>query len=377
MKVRRYTGSSLDKIRDVIEADFGEHAVIINTKKTSKAGILPGTGKASYEVIAAIDESVNADMITRSSGERADLKLLEDLMEGQQTQYRGLRKSMKRLDEKLADLDGRMDTMVNRNDPLQSADEMENVHSDWRDKMIPIVKEISNGRNQQPMDWLEALATLIPTAGGIMFRETPESPPDVYVMCGPTGVGKTTTLAKLTAKCVLGQNLNVGVLTIDTFRMAAVDQLREYASLLGVEMQVAFSPEELRRHLDNFADKDVVFIDTPGRSQFDQFGIDDIKKCVCQNNDMSVLLTIPANVRREDAKSIFDSYKVLNPVALIITKSDETTKCDGLTTLFDKSKLPVVYLTVGQHVPEDIQEATPAAVAGLIMPRANALTKEN
>jgi flagellar biosynthesis protein FlhF len=152
--------------------------------------------------------------------------------------------------------------------------------------------------------------------------------------------------------------------------VAAVDQLREYANLLGVEMQVAFSGQELKRHLERFAEKDVVFIDTPGRSQFDQFGINGIKENIQAYSDLSVLLAIPANIRREDAQSVYENYKVLGPAGIVLTKIDETSRCDGLTALFEVSQLPVLYVATGQRVPEDIEEATPGRVAGLIMPQA-------
>ncbi len=367
MKVRRYNGSSLEKIREVIQKEFGDNAVIVNTKKITKPGLIPGRSSVTYEVIAAVDEAVDADNL-ESLGTTVSSGAIEELLETQKNQYRGLRSSMQRLDEKLAELDGRMDSLNNRTDPNFERTELTNVHEEWREEMIESVRNLTNGKEPTALDWMEALATLIPTAGGIMFRKTEGTPPDVYVLSGPTGVGKTTTLAKLAAKCVLGQNLNVGLLTIDTFRVAAVDQLREYANLLGIEMQVAFSPEELSKHISRFADKDVVFIDTPGRSQFDDFGINSIRECIAAQSDLSVLLTVPVNVRKEDAESIYQNYKALDPVALVLTKSDETTKCDGLTTLFDKSGLPVIYVTMGQRVPEDIKEAAPGLIASLILP---------
>jgi flagellar biosynthesis protein FlhF len=202
-----------------------------------------------------------------------------------------------------------------------------------------------------------------------MFRHTPQAPPDVYVLTGPTGVGKTTTLAKLAARCVLAEKLNVGLITTDTFRVAAVDQLREYSSLLGVEIAVAFSSEELDAQLRRFHDKDVVFIDTPGRSPYDLEGLQLTRNMLEPFfGRICTLMIFPANIRKDDASALFAAYSCLKPSALIISKTDEASRCDGITTMLECSQLPVLYLTDGQRVPEDIHCASPGLVASLVIP---------
>lgn len=364
MKVKKYTGNSLERIRSVIAKEMGDDAVIVNIRKNAgKGGVLLGK-KAAFEVIAAVDEAANADNISMNAGSDAFIEFLEM----QKEQYRGLRQSIKMLDEKLADVDERMDSMhVLGNN--SSARELENVHEEWQPLLAEAVKNINSTSEPTSEDWHEALASMIPTAGGIMFRSTPQAPPDVYVFAGPTGVGKTTTLAKLAAKCVLVEKLNVGLISTDTFRVAAVDQLREYSSLLGVEIAVAFSEEELQTQLEHFRDKDVVLIDTPGRSQYDTEGIKQTQKLLSKiHGSICTVLVFPANIRQEDAQALYSSYSVLKPSALVISKTDEASRCDGITTMLDMSQLPVLYLTDGQKVPEDIHSASPGIIASLVMP---------
>ena len=375
MKVKRYTGTSLEKIREVIVKELGQNAVVVNIKKTQgKKGLL-GKKVVTYEVTAAVDD-------TAVDAEKAALNInkltthaYQEIIEAQKLQYRGLRQSMKLIDEKLAALDdwmGKIGSSVSAVGGKAVAPELMNVHEEWRQILSEIVANSAKKREPAPEDWHEALASLVPTAGGIMFRKTPAAPPDVYVLIGSTGVGKTTTLAKLAAKCVLGEGLNVGLITMDTFRVAAVDQLREYASLLGVEISVAFSAAELDQQLKEFQDKDVVFIDTPGRSQFDAIGIESIKENIENVSGLCSILVMAANVRAEDAVTIYENYSVLNPAALIISKTDEATRCDGITTLLDVSGLPVIYLADGQRVPEDLHIASPGLVASMIMPSVKA-----
>lgn len=372
MKVKRYTGGSLEKIREAIVKELGENAVIINIKKNSKNALL-GLGKkqaAAYEVVAAVEESVDVDnMPAGSSSSPGEPPLaFKEFLEEQKNQYRGIRQSIKLLDDKLADVDDRMDKIAVDSKAQAFKDELKNVHDSWRSLVADAASKIAQDGTPDLEDIHEALASMLPTAGGILFRRTPSSVPDVYVLAGPTGVGKTTTLAKLAAKCVLGEKLNVGLITLDTFRVAAVDQLREYSSLLGVEVAVVFSGQELNQQLERFAEKDIVFVDTPGRSQFDETGIKAISECLKGVHGICVILVVTSNIRREDAESIYENYKPLKPSALILTKTDEATCCDGLTKLYDISSLPTLYLTDGQRVPEDIHIASPGIIASMIVP---------
>jgi len=372
MKIKRYKGASLEKIRDVILKELGENAVIVNIQKNGGDGILSLGRKTFYEVIAALEEPVNADGVAIDA---QDGKNIETLLDDQKEQYRNLRKSIKMIDEKLVEVDNRLGGLSTKTAASQEAEELKNVHQEWRSLLTEAVRKVAKEATPTPEDWHEALASLIPTAGGILFRKAPAATPDVYVFVGSTGVGKTTTLAKLAAKCVLSEKLSVGIITLDTFRVAAVDQLREYASLLGAEMAVAFTAEELKTHLARFAGKDVVFVDTPGRGQFDEAGIKAIRDCLAGGQGLCSILVAPANIRQEEAKLVCQSYAALKPSAVIISKTDEAVRCDGLTLLFETSRLPVVYLADGQRVPEDIHVASPGVVASLVMPFVP--TKEN
>ena len=368
MKVKKYTGSSLEKIRDAVARELGEDAVIVNIKNNiGKGGILSLGKKAAFEVIAAVEEPANAD----NPAPRQELppgESFSEFIQMQKEQYRGLRQSIKMLDEKLAEVDERM-TQIRSVGNGSDIRELENIHDSWRQLTVNAVRGINPSAAPSTEDWHEALASLIPTAGGIMFRHTPQAPPDVYVLTGPTGVGKTTTLAKLAARCVLAEKLNVGLITTDTFRVAAVDQLREYSSLLGVEIAVAFSSEELDAQLRRFHDKDVVFIDTPGRSPYDLEGLQLTRNMLEPFfGRICTLMIFPANIRKDDASALFAASSCLKPSALIISKTDEASRCDGITTMLECSQLPVLYLTDGQRVPEDIHCASPGLVASLVIP---------
>ena len=353
MKIKQYTGSSLDKIRSVIFKELGEDAVIINIKKNYETN--SENENSRYKVIAAVDLDLDPKQSPPLLTD-TQIETLQNIINIQN----------KYSDSFTAMADNKVKEETTNTGLLKKM--LSNIHENWQTLLAQKMKDIKKDTPVQAENLQQALSDIIPTASGILFRKTNGQRPDIYAIIGPTGVGKTTTLAKLAAKAVLGKNLNVGLITTDTFRVAAVDQLREYSALLGIEMAVAFSSEELKLQIDNFTDKDLVFIDTPGHSQFDIEGIKSITEHLSKVEDLNVLLVVPANIRDDDALHIFDSYKALNPSALIISKTDEASKCDGLSTLLEKSQLPVIYLTDGQRVPEDIHIASAKLVASLIIP---------
>ena len=362
MIIRRYRGKSLEALRETVVKEMGESAVIIHSQKLNDKGIVGKLKGKSYEIIAAIEEVVTEGAL--SSGNDVNL---DELMDSQKSHYLGIRRSMKQLDEKLASLDSRFDSLSKNN---SSHDEeglhplLKNVHTDWHKKILARVKDPENATTEELQN---ALADFIPTAGGIYFRQTTGDEPDIYTLAGPTGVGKTTTLAKLAAHAVLKCKLNVGLITIDTFRVGAVDQLREYATLLGVELAVAFTPKEMSRQVEKFQDKDLILIDSQGRGPFDEDGIKAIHDHLKVIKGVNVLLTVPAGIRKEDAVTVLNSFRSLKPSCMILTKSDETSCCDGLTTLIDLADIPVIYVTDGQRVPEDIHSASSGLITAMII----------
>lgn len=372
MIVRRYTGSSMEKIREVILRELGDGAVIVNSSKQVKRSAVPGLGKTSYEVTAALEDTIDADTVTSKA---IPPEALKELLELQGRQYRGVRTSMKLIDEKLASMDTWM-ARIAQGVSDSCPEFLRNLHDAWRQRVQEAVAARTNADTDDPAAYHDVLAGMIKTAAAPPFakQRTRRGTPQVFVLIGPTGVGKTTSLAKLAARSVLHRNLKGALITIDTFRIGATDQLKEYAALLGLRLSVAFSPDELARAIDNLADKDVVFVDTPGRSQFDAAGIAETKACLEGLDDVTVVLTVPAGIREDDAVSIYESYRVLDPAAIVITKTDEASRCDGLSRLLDISGLPVMCVTDGQRVPEDIHPASPALIASLVIPAATTRT---
>lgn len=188
----------------------------------------------------------------------------------------------------------------------------------------------------------------------------------VIALVGPTGVGKTTTIAKLAAHARMARR-SVTLISCDGFRVGATEQLRRYATLLGARFMTANTRDELARRIDE-ATTDLIFVDTAGRAPKPDGVESHLSSETFADRGLSrhVLLCVPAALRSQDAEATFRSFERLRPTALAVTKIDETTSPAGLVHAPVASKLPVSVLCAGQGVPEHIAQATAAAVYDLL-----------
>lgn len=181
----------------------------------------------------------------------------------------------------------------------------------------------------------------------------------VNILVGPTGVGKTTTIAKLAATQQLGYGRKVGLITIDTYRIGAVEQLRTYAGILGVPFHVVNKPEDMAEKLENLKDCDMVLIDTLGTSPRDMQKLVEIKKNLNSINEpATTYLVASMSTDKDILDSILERYKMLRYDAMVLTKVDEAENTSNLWHLIENIKVPIHYFCHGQDVPDDIKEAT-------------------
>lgn len=176
-------------------------------------------------------------------------------------------------------------------------------------------------------------------------------------LVGPTGVGKTTTIAKLAADLRLRQRLRVGFITVDTYRIAAVDQLQTYASIIELPCEVASSPEEMQAALKRLQDCDAIFLDTAGRGPFDSLRMHELTRILQSFEADEVHLTLSATSRTALLDTLVERFECARPTHLTLTKIDE---CDGLGPLaswLTRNTIPLRFITTGQDVPQDY--ATP------------------
>ncbi len=179
---------------------------------------------------------------------------------------------------------------------------------------------------------------------------------------GPTGVGKTTTIAKIASKFRVDEKKKVALLTADTYRIAAAEQLRTYANILEVPFRVIYTVEEINKALEDFKGYDYIMIDTAGHSHQNSTQKDNMRSIIHSVDDIvekEVHLVLSATTKYRDLISIADSYKEMADYKLIFTKLDETTTLGNLLNLRLYTGASLSYVTYGQNVPDDIEDFNP------------------
>lgn len=186
-------------------------------------------------------------------------------------------------------------------------------------------------------------------------------------LVGPTGVGKTTTIAKLAANFRLRDGIRMGLVTVDTYRIAAVEQLRTYAEIIDLPMKVVTSPLEMRRAMDELSGLDLVLIDTAGRSPRDELKIQELKNFLSEAavDEVHLVMSLVASVRSLETTA--QQFAAAGTTSMILTKLDEAAGMGSLLSVARKIDTPVSYLTTGQDVPDDIEPAEASRMARLIL----------
>ena len=203
------------------------------------------------------------------------------------------------------------------------------------------------------------------TASGPIAVSTPT--PRLVALVGPTGVGKTTTIAKLAAHYRLREKRKVGLVTVDTYRIAAVEQLRTYADIIDLPMEVVSNRREMRPALERLAEMELILMDTAGRSPRDEIKIHELRSLLAEAQADEVHLVLSSVTSAAGLVRTAKQFTPVKPTQLVLTKLDEATGLGNLLPVLRSSRLPLSYLTNGQNVPDDIEVADPARLARMIL----------
>ena len=341
------------------QKECGEDAIVISTKKISSKG---KNSKNMYEILVALedeyDASMNKQQVTIPTNDKSSNVNFYDFKSDILQMHNDIKKVQKSLWEpksKLYDLvvptefidiyslfeenefDEEMTYTILKKTitqlPLSMKSNDEKIHNFFKlilKRIIPIKYEIPARIHQRK----------------------------IMMFVGPTGVGKTTTIAKLAARYAykMGMDYKVGIITLDSFRVGAVEQLKAYTSIMRLPLEVVSKPEDLVEGLLRLKDCNYILIDTAGSSQYDIDKIEQINKYQNRLKDVTIekLLVLPANIKKSDLHEIYKSYSILGINNLIYTKLDETKSFGNIISFAYKIKKSICYLSIGQNVPDDL-----------------------
>jgi flagellar biosynthesis protein FlhF len=368
MQVKRYEVQTMKEAMLRIKRDLGPDAIILSTKKIAGSPPL-------MEVMAARDErresaAASPPLTPPPEAPREDLLAcvrqefgeLKDRLD-RLTQQMGFQKDLAELKERLPGLFDH--GAVKGSEPLRNLLITLIANGIPQAQAIKLVEQIhaevpSRDRDSYDKGMALAEGLIVRSLAGNQRRSR-----RIVALIGPTGVGKTTTLAKLAAHYSIEQKKKVGLITTDTFRIAAAEQLKIYAQIMGLPIQIASESAAFQKSLAGFADMDLILVDTPGRNQNDEGALRSLKDLLGGEVGTELLLSPVAS--RDYLLEAADRFRLFNYERIILTKVDETSRLGSVYELLADVAKPVSFLTTGQNVPRDIEPAQPARLAKMIL----------
>ncbi len=250
--------------------------------------------------------------------------------------------------------------------PLAQELSRSGISSDLVETILDALDKLPSGGGNQALKsrLSEVFGRLIRFAGTLKVRK---NAPRIIALVGPTGVGKTTTTAKLAAMHAFNRGNKVALITMDIFRVGAVEQLKTYSRIMGIPLEVASTPKELESAVEKHSDCDLIFIDTAGRSHKDTEKLNEMKQFFADKIPMEVFLCLSATTKDRELTEILNCFSIFQISKVVFTKIDESESFGNMINVLMKGNLQVAYFTTGQRVPEDIEVATPSKLADMIL----------
>jgi len=414
MKIKKFKAQTVKEALLLVKAELGPNAVILNSRRL-KGPLLPAFGKDSYEVTAALDESAYAmpeqacadeGVATRPAKsvqayaprkvETAVAIAELDREKKEKVLPSGLSFEHFAPPAPPANTDGNFSVLRQDIDTMRGAltslvtslpdaadqrlgkglraikKELEEseVHAAHIDEIITAIRQRSSDEDTGSISRMFREAQVMIekgiTVSGYSAAQKKGRALKI-AMIGPTGVGKTTSIAKLASHFKLKEKLNIALVAADNYRIAAIEQIQTFAAIASIPVEIVFNEEEMERALKKFSGFDMIFIDTAGRSQRNAEHMSDLKRMMAAIHADEVHLVLSITTKQSDLREITRRYADASYDRILCTKLDETERFGPLYNLCRDTGMPLSYISTGQNVPDDIAAATSHALARLII----------
>lgn len=402
MTINKFQGRTEEEAIEKAKQEFGENAVIMNVKEVKPKGLFRAFKNSTYEVTAAMEEKeqfVNPkralqntkklhDSINLSADEKIEIPkpdakpdFREMIQKSAANQQMPVQEE-KKIEQRLDDLSNRLEESLTRTPMGEKKSEetsakekpaseefhfvrilystllKNEVHEKYVNQILDEIEKLIRPGNSVDMILSNVYQKLILRFGQPKTIDLSGNKPKVLFFVGPTGVGKTTTIAKIASKYKVEYDKKVAFITADTYRIAATEQLQVYANILDAPMSIVYTQDEMNDAIAKFAEHDLVFVDTAGFSHKNEKQRNDMKALlggVNEEYNKEVYLVLSATTKYADLLDIVDSYREIADYKLIFTKLDETTTYGNLLNIKLYSGADLSYTTNGQNVPDDIE----------------------
>ena len=402
MTINKFQGRTEEEAIEKAKQEFGENAVIMNVKEVKPKGLFRAFKNSTYEVTAAMEEKeqfVNPkralqntkklhDSINLSADEKIEIPKpdakpdFRELMQESTVVQQMPKQEEKKIEQRLDDLSNRLEESLARTPMGEKKSEetsakekpaseefhfvrilystllKNEVHEKYVNQILDEIEKFIRPGNSVDMILSNVYQKLILRFGQPKTIDLSGNKPKVLFFVGPTGVGKTTTIAKIASKYKVEYEKKVAFITADTYRIAATEQLQVYANILDAPMSIVYTQDEMNDAIAKFADYDLVFVATAGFSHKNEKQRNDMKTLlggVNEEYNKEVYLVLSATTKYADLLDIVDSYREIADYKLIFTKLDETTTYGNLLNIKLYSGADLSYTTNGQNVPDDIE----------------------
>ncbi|MCH2148681.1 MAG: flagellar biosynthesis protein FlhF [Phycisphaerales bacterium] len=419
MKARTYLANTMDEAIAAVRRDLGSDAVILETRTSRRGGVLglfarsiielraatalevrasrraaepmvPGPAHAQQAYVQSSTQSAGSPRVQRLQTKQMAKEMLATLESSAQQPTPGpsVDSSTAVMQEELGAIRGLVERVLQgqaaTSDHAGAApvpDDVLDVYTSLIGQEVSdelareVIESVSSELTREELSdpdtvrrcLVKHLSEFIPVSGGSLLAASPDERPLTLALVGPTGVGKTTTVAKIAAAYRIRQNRTVGLITLDTYRIAAIEQLRTYADIIGVPMSVARHGDELAQALDDMKDLDVVLIDTAGRSQKDVDRIKDLADLLAIAKPHQTHLVLAGTASRSVLLNEAEEFSRVGIDRIVLTKLDEAVCFGMLVDVVHRIGADLSFLTTGQEVPDHIETARPARLAELVV----------
>jgi flagellar biosynthesis protein FlhF len=392
MTIKKYTAKTADEAIEMAKKEMGNGIVVLNTRSVKRKGLFASFRAKLMEVTVALEEEPEKQLIPPKKStvqNAARTEAIPSLLSGESKQIeekldtlqnlllQQMQQSAKEKKEEAEPLltspkeereeEKKQETAKNP----ESVKFMRLLYNTMLDNEVDekyanqIMEEIDRlGKPNMPFDYTLAntYQKMILKFGKTAGIYPAKSGPKLVIFLGPTGVGKTTTIAKISGSFAVEGKKKVALLTADTYRIAAAEQLRTYANILEVPFRVIYTEEEFQTAIKDFKNLDYIFLDTAGHSHQNQEQIDKMRAlvdCVDGLAEKQVFLVLSATTKYKDLLRIADSYTQMSKYQLIFTKLDETSCLGNMLNVKLHTDTSIAYVTYGQNVPDDIEVFNP------------------